>query len=121
MAYEWLERYCLSKPGAVKHYQEEWGCVLYRVDDKMFLMDGGDKNGAPIISLKLAPPHGELVRAEYPGVVVPGYYMNKTHWSSVYTAGGVPNDHLKAWIDESYELIFASLPKKKQAAILAGV
>ena len=119
MAYEWLEAHCLQKPGAVKHYQEEWGCVLYRVGDKMFLMDGGDKNGAPIISLKLTPPHGELVRNQYPGAVVSGYYMNKTHWSSVYYSGDVPDEQLKAWIDESYDLIFGSLSKRQQAAILA--
>lgn len=119
MEYSWLKEYCLSKPGAVHDYKEEWLAHRYLVGGKMFLMDGGDKNETPIITLKLEPLHGELLRSEHT-CVIPGHYMNKTHWNSVYKSGDVPDDKLKALIDESYKLIFESLPKKLQAQILEG-
>lgn len=59
------------------------------------------------------------MRSEYRDIV-PGYYMNKTHWNSVYLDGTVPEDILKEMINQSYNLIFNSLSKKKQKEILEG-
>ena len=113
----WVEAYCAGKKGAVRVYQEEWECWLYRVGDKMFLMDGGDKEEKPILTVKLEPGWGQVLRQEYPDVVVPGYYMNKQHWNSVYTAGEFPEKLMKEMIDQSYALILGSLPKKRQREI----
>lgn len=119
MKYSWLAEYCLSKPGVVQDYKIEWEATRFMVDNKMFLMDGGDKNNTPILTLKLEPLKGELLRREYPGIVIPGHYMNKVHWNSIYRHGNLPDDLLKELIDESYQLIFNALPKKTQQAILA--
>jgi len=45
--------------------------------------------------------------------------MNKEHCNSVYLDGKVPDDLLQEMIDESYELILASLSKKARQEILA--
>ncbi len=113
MKYDWLESYCLSKPGARKEYKSEWGVFRYMVFDKMFLMDGGDKDGLPIITLKLDPIFGDEMRKQYQDIF-PGYYMNKVHWNSIKRGGKIPDELLKSFIDESYRLIVESLPKKKQ-------
>lgn len=117
MAYEWLETHCLSKPGAVKEYKAEWEAYRYLVGGKMFLMDGGDKEERPILTLRLEPLRGDALRREY-DCVIPGYYMNKTHWNSVYREGGLPDELLRELVDESYRLIFHGLTKKAQAEIL---
>ena len=119
MKYEWLDGYCLSKKGAEKDYKLEWDATRYMLAGKMFAMKGGDKEGRPIISVKLAPIHGEILRGEYKDVI-PGYYMNKVHWNSVYLEGEVPDEVLKGMLDESYSLIFAALSKKTQAVILSS-
>ncbi len=116
MKYDWLESYCLSKPGAVKEYKSEWGVFRYMVFDKMFLMDGEDNNGLPIITLKLDPIYGDEMRNQYEDIS-PGYYMNKVHWNSINRGGNVPDDLLKNFIDESYRLVAESLSKKKQAEL----
>ncbi len=116
MKYEWLESYCLSKPGAVKDYKAEWEAFRYMIFDKMFLMDGGDKNHNPIITLKLDPIFGDEMRKKYADIS-PGYYMNKVHWNSINRNGKVPDKLLKSFIDESYRLILESLPKKKQLEV----
>jgi predicted DNA-binding protein (MmcQ/YjbR family) len=117
MKYEWLDEYCLSKEGVVKDFKVEWNATRYLLGDKMIGMVGGDKYGKPIVTLKCEPNFGNLLRQEYPHIV-PGYYMNKEHWNSVYLEGDVPDDILKQMIDMSYGLILNSLPKNKQKQIL---
>ncbi len=115
--YEWLEEYATGMPGVRKDYQAEWGAFRYLVGDKMFIMHGGDKSGAEIITVKLDPEFGRALREQYPGVIVPGYYMNKVHWNSVYTTGDVPDVVLRAMVDQSYALVLNALPKKVRDSI----
>jgi len=111
MKYEWLEEFCRSLLGAEKDFKEEWNATRYMIRGKMFAMQGGDKAGRPIITLKLELSMGEVLRQQYEDVI-PGYYMNKEHWNSVYLEGEVPDDVLKDMLDRSHQLILASLPKK---------
>jgi predicted DNA-binding protein (MmcQ/YjbR family) len=120
MKYEWLDVYLRSKKGAEKDYKEEWGATRYMLRGKMFAMQTSHKDGREIITLKLEPSHGQLLRDEYADII-PGYYMNKEHWNSVYLDGEVPDDLLQEIIDESHELILASLSKKARQEILAAL
>lgn len=116
MRYEWIDEYCLSKLGVEKDYKIEWNAIRYMINKKMFAMQYGDKEGKPIISVKLEPMFGELLRSNYRDIV-PGYYMNKVHWNSLYLEGDVPDEVLKDMLDQSYQLIFTSLSKKIQKEI----
>ena len=115
--YEWLGEYCLSQAGATTDYQPEWDATRYFVGGKMFAMRGGDKEGKPILTLKLAPDFGYLLRQQYEHIV-PGYYMNKEHWNSLYLEGNVPGDLVQTMIQESHRLVLKSLSKKMQKEIL---
>jgi predicted DNA-binding protein (MmcQ/YjbR family) len=116
MKYEWLDSYCLSKKGAVMEFKPEWNTTVYWIGPKFFASRGGDKAGKPIITLKCEPLYGQLLREQYPEII-PGYYMNKAHWNSVYLEGEVPDDVLKDMIDASYKAVLAGLTKKQQAEI----
>ncbi|MNR51666.1 hypothetical protein D3C85_1713740 [compost metagenome] len=50
--------------------------------------------------------------------VIPGYHMNKKHWNTVYMNGRLTFKQLQEIIDHSYDLVFNSLPKKKQEEII---
>ena len=43
--------------------------------------------------------------------VLPGYHMNKQHWNTIVCDGLGLTNKLK-WIDDSYNLVVASLTKK---------
>lgn len=116
MEYEWLEDYCLNKKGAEKDFKEEWNATRYLIREKMFVMQGGDKEGNPIITIKCEPSFGRFLRDEYEDII-PGYYMNKEHWNSVYIGGRVPDEVVKQMIDMSYSLIIGSFSKKVQKEI----
>lgn len=83
----------------------------------MFVMQGRDKEGNPIITLKCEPSFGQFLRDEYQDIVS-GYYMNKEHWNSVYIEGEVPDEVLKQMLDMSYDLVVVSLGKKIQKRLM---
>lgn len=114
--YLWIEAFCQSFLGAQMDYKVEWGATRFMICDKMFAMQGGDKEGRPIISLKLKPENGLILRETYSDVI-PGYYLNKTHWNSVYLEGNVPEDVLKTMITESYECVYQALTKKQKESL----
>ncbi len=119
MKYDWLEQYCLAKQGAVRDFKAEWDAARYLIGGKMFVMEGGDKEGKAIVTVKCEPAFGQFLRQTYEHIV-PGYYMNKEHWNSVYVDGNVPDRVLKEMIDMSYELVLNSLTKKAIKEIAGG-
>lgn len=116
MKYLWLDEYCRAKQGAVKEFKEEWNATRYLIGGKMFVLQGKDNTGKPVVTLKLLPSDGDFLRRQYEDII-PGYYMNKIHWNSVYLDGTVPDDVLRDMVDRSYDIIFASLTKKAQKEI----
>ncbi|MDR1309642.1 MAG: hypothetical protein LBL95_07090 [Deltaproteobacteria bacterium] len=43
--------------------------------------------------------------------------MKRLHWNSLFLGGTVPDDVVRGMIDESFPVVFLSLPKKTQLAI----
>ena len=118
MKYTWMDEYLLAKKGVTKDLQPDWNWIRYQVGGKMFAALCLDDGGKPVyITLKLRPEEGEFWRGQY-GDVIPGYYMNKTHWNSINPDGQVPDDILRDMLDESYALVLAGLSKKTQREIL---
>ena len=112
-----IQAHCLAQKGTQQDYKEEWHAWRYLVGGKMYAMRGGDKEGRPILTLKLPPERGYALREQYAGIIVPGYYMNKIHWSSLYLEGNVPGETVRKMADKAYEAGLAALPKKKQREI----
>ena len=117
MKYDFIQEHCLSKKGVEEDYKQEWDAIRYSVRSKMFALVGYDNTGRSIISVKHNPEFGEELRRKYKDII-PGYYLNKSHWSSVFLSGDVPEEVLKQLLDDSYELIFNVLSKKVQKEIL---
>lgn len=123
MNYPWLDEYLLQKPGAERDFKVEWQWHRYLLRGKMFAAvctagkDHPEHKGRTMVSLKCEPLLSELFREKYPDVV-PGYYMDKRHWNSVYLDGAVPDDVLRQMCDMSYLLVLHKLPQKVQKEIL---
>jgi predicted DNA-binding protein (MmcQ/YjbR family) len=62
------------------------------------------------INLKCDPERAMQLREEFPAVL-PGYHMNKKHWNTVLMDGSIPDRTIRSWIDDSYDLVAASLSK----------
>ena len=61
---------------------------------------------------------GELLRAQYP-TIIPGYHLNKRHWITATIDDRLPTDLLTGLVDDSYDLVVASLTKAKREALSA--
>ncbi len=121
MRYTWMDEYLLAKKGVTKDLQADWNWIRYQIGGKMFAALCLDDGGNPVyITLKLRPEEGEFWRGQYPDVI-PGYYMNKTHWNSIAPDGQVPDDILRDMLDKSYTLVLGSLTQKAQREILGQV
>lgn len=119
MKYQKLDAMLMGKKGVTKDFKEEWQWTRYMLDGKLFLAvckDGEGKDS--LITLKLTPDENIFFRQQYPDII-PGYYSNKVHWSSIKIEGDVPEDVVMQLAARSYDVLMASLSKKRQKEILA--
>ena len=114
----WLDPFLRSFPCVTRDYKAEWQWIRYQVGGKMFAAVCKDAAGTRnIITIKLEASDGDFLRQQYEDIV-PGHYMNKVHWNSIYLDGKVPDELMKDLIDRSYHLVLGGLPKKKQREIM---
>ena len=114
MTLEYFRDYCLAKAGVTEDTPFDERTLCFRVGGKIFSIT--DMEIFEYINLKCDPEYAAELRERYPGIT-PGYHMNKKLWNSVSVLGNVPDQLILDLADQSYELIFASLPKKLQAEI----
>ena len=117
MNVEWVRAHCLSLPHTTEHVL--WG------DDLVFKI-GGKMYAAAVMaprkiamSFKCTPEEfAELV--ERPGII-PAPYSARMHWVALEREDALPRAEIKRLIRESYDLVIARLPKKKQAELMKPV
>ncbi len=111
MNIEEFRDYCLSKKGVTEETPFGPDTLVYKVMGKMFALTGIDS--FDFINLKCDPDYAQELREQYMAVQ-PGYHMNKKLWNSVYVNQDLEDKMVYQLIDDSYELIVASLTKKLQ-------
>lgn len=110
-----LKALCLSFPGAREEFPFDERHSVFKVGGKLFAISALD--GDPLsVSLKCDPPLAEQLRATYPAIT-PGYHLNKRHWNTVVVDGSVPEQLVRDMVEDSYDLVVASLPKAKRPAM----
>ncbi|MGE0134094.1 MAG: MmcQ/YjbR family DNA-binding protein [Dehalococcoidia bacterium] len=104
--------------GAEAGYPFGPGAQVWKVGGKIFAIVGEDSRPLEV-SLKCDPDLAEELRAAFPELVRPGYHLSKRHWNTVRV--DAPRAELREWVEHSYELVFASLPKRTREAITVAV
>lgn len=109
MYLEELRAHCLQKKGVSEGFPFDQRTLVFKVFGKMFaLMDVEEFDG---INLKCDPEKAVDLRERYQAIQ-PGFHMNKKHWNTIRLFDDVDDAMLIALVDHSYDLVFASLPKK---------
>ena len=109
MNIENIRDYCLKKKYVTESFPFDETTLVFKVHNKMFaLIDIEDKQ---FINLKCDPDRAIQLREEF-SEITPGYHMNKKLWNSVSITGSLKDQFIMELIDDSYDLIFAGLPKK---------
>jgi len=110
MNIEDIRLYCLSKVEVTESFPFDNSTLVFKVANKMFLLVGLNNNPLSF-NAKCEPEKAIALREEYEAIL-PGFHMNKQHWNTVIVDDSLPEKLLKSLIDDSYNLIVSSLPKK---------
>ncbi|MFB7651377.1 MULTISPECIES: MmcQ/YjbR family DNA-binding protein [unclassified Streptomyces] len=110
MSPEELRDFCLSFNASVEDFPFNPETSVFKVLGKMFALSSLD--GRPLtVNLKCDPDDALRLRGEHPGLIVPGYHMNKRHWNTVTADGGLPDRVVRELVEDSYDLVVAGLPR----------
>ena len=116
MNIETLREYCLSKKAAEEGFPFGEDTLVFKVKGKIFLLVSLGSNPLQF-NAKCEPEKAIELREQY-DAVQPGYHMNKKHWNTVIVDGRLSTGLLKEMIDDSYDLVVQSLPKKLRMELL---
>ncbi len=108
-----LREVCLSFPGTTEQIQ--WGSdLLFKVGGKMFAVTPLEP-ARVCLSFKASPEtFAELT--ERPNII-PAPYLARAQWVALETRDALPAAELARLLRESYEVVFARLPRKTRDAI----
>ncbi len=90
-------------------HDSNWTVMRHKVNKKVFAWIF-EKDGFIWVNVKCDLEWRDFFRSMYKSVV-PGFHLNKDHWSSIILDGTVPVSDIKRMIGESYDL---TKPKKKK-------
>ena len=109
MDVEFFRNYCISKLGVTESFPFDDKVLVFKVGNKMFAL--ANIVEFEKVNLKCNPEKALELRAQY-DEIKPGYHMNKQHWNSVFVNGRLGLNEITELIDDSYNLIVASLSNK---------
>jgi predicted DNA-binding protein (MmcQ/YjbR family) len=104
-----LRNHCIQKPGVSEGFPFDQKTLVFKVFGKMFALM--DVEIFESVNLKCDPEWAIELRERFQAVR-PGFHMNKKHWNTVSLFEDVNDKLLLELVDQSYHLVYASLPKK---------
>jgi len=106
--------YCLSFPHATEDLKWDHD-LCFCVGGKMFAVVGLDLASPSRLSFKCTPEEfAELTECDG---VVPAPYVARYHWVALERFDALSQPEIKRLIKDSYEMVFAKLPKKTKAQL----
>ena len=116
MNVDWLRELCLSFPNATEQIQ--WGSdLLFKVGGKIFAVTPLEP-ARVCLSFKASPEtFAELT--ERPKII-PAPYLARAQWVALETRDALAQNELSQLLRESYDLVFAKLPKKLRDGLSQG-
>ncbi|HEY6968046.1 MAG TPA: MmcQ/YjbR family DNA-binding protein [Candidatus Angelobacter sp.] len=111
---DWVRDFCLALPHTTEDIQ--WGSdLLFRVARKIYCVMPLEPEVAVKLSFKCTPEKfAELVEIEG---IIPAPYMARNHWVALVDLNALRQNEIRDLIRNSYQLVFAGLPKRLQAEL----
>ncbi|MFK4149854.1 MmcQ/YjbR family DNA-binding protein [Streptomyces sp. NPDC004065] len=108
-----LRALCLSFNAAVEDFPFNPRTSVFKVLGKMFALT--DLQARPLtVNLKCDPEDAIRLRGAHPGLIVPGWHMNKRHWNTVTVDAELPDRLVRELVEDSYDLVVAGLPRAER-------
>ena len=117
-----LRGICLGFPGAFEDFPFGPETSVFKVraavsggvrhEARMFALSALAA-GELSVSLKCEPALAEQLRAAHPEITG-AWHMNKLHWNGVRLDGSLPDAMVRDMVEDSYDLVVASLSRRQQ-------
>ena len=111
MNVEEFREYCLLKNGVTEGFPFDESTLVFKVMGKMFALTSLDTSFR--FTVKAEPERGQQLKDTH-STIEPAWHMNKTHWIMVTVDKSMDDYLLKEIIDQSYDIVSASLTKKQK-------
>ncbi|MDH6627667.1 putative DNA-binding protein (MmcQ/YjbR family) [Streptomyces sp. LBL] len=108
-----LRALCLSFNEAAEDFPFRPEISVFKVLGKLFALTTLDARPLTV-NLKCDPEDAIRLRGEHPGLIVPGYHMNKRHWNTVTVDADLPDELVRELVEDSYDLVVAGLPRAER-------
>lgn len=115
MNVEEVREICLSKKGVEESFPFGNDTLVFKAGAKIFLLVSLNSDILQF-NAKCMPDRAIELREKF-STILPGYHMNKQHWNTVICDGSIPKTLISSMIEDSYQLILASLSKKIRTAL----
>lgn len=110
-----LKAACLDLNGAEETFPFDLETSVFKVGGKMFALSALD-SAQLSVSLKCDPELAVRLRDQYPEITG-GWHLNKRHWNTVRLDGDLPEQLVLDMIEDSYDLVVASLPREQRTRL----
>jgi predicted DNA-binding protein (MmcQ/YjbR family) len=104
-----LRDHCLEMTAVSESFPFDASTLVFKVAGKMFALCNVDHFTS--VNLKCDPEQALELRERF-AAVAPGWHMNKVHWNTVAVDSDASREAILKWVDDSYALVVASLPRK---------
>lgn len=116
MNIDWVRKYCMSMPRATETVQ--WG------DDLVFKVGGKMFAAVVLVPAKVwlsfkCSPEEFVELTERPGII-PAPYSARYYWVALETQDALAPAELERLLRNSYDMVFAKLPRKTQSLLSAA-
>ena len=99
-------------PGAERSHQRSGDWEVWKVVGKVFMLQTA-MPGEPVVILKADPADAVSLREAH-AEITPGYHMDKKHWITLHSGGGIDADLVDDLVTESYLLVVEGLPERRR-------
>src|SRR4029077_600188 len=111
---DWVRDLCLSFPHATE--QITWGIDLtFRISGKIFAVTVLEPAK---VWLSFKCPAENFAELTERAGIIPAPYMARAQWVALETKDALQKEELAGLLQESYNLVFAKLPRKTREALL---
>ena len=104
MNIEQIREYCLSKNEVEESFPFGNDTLVFKTNGKIFLLLSLETDPLQF-NVKCEPEKAIELREEFPGIILPGYHMNKKHWNTIVVNGKLLWAQIREMIDDSYNLV----------------
>jgi predicted DNA-binding protein (MmcQ/YjbR family) len=116
MDIEWVRKFCLSLPHTTE--QVQWGSdLLFKIGGKMYALLPLEP--APIWLTFKCTEEEFATLVDQPGII-PAPYLARAKWVALETEHALRPNEINRLLRQSYDLVFAKLPKRTREALRAA-